>query len=68
MEETQAQNIDGKISPKGPWRCKNTVLLEIRIWPKKKKKTGKSNNFFLPWQPPRQLKHVKKRGKDKVEA
>ena len=35
MEETQAHNIDGKISPKGPWKCKNTVLLEIRIWPKK---------------------------------
>ena len=63
MEETQAQNIDGKISPKGPWR----YVVVIRIWPKKKK-TGKSNNFFLPWQPPRQLKHVKKRGKDKVEA
>ena len=46
MEETQAHNIDGKISPKGPWKCKNTVLLEIRIWPKKK--TAKGNNFFLP--------------------
>jgi len=51
MEETQAHNLDGKFSPKGPPKFKNTVLLEIRISPKK---TAKSNNFFssLATSPP----------------
>ena len=37
---------DGKISPKGPWKCKNTVLLEIRIWPKKKQRRPELIFFF----------------------
>ena len=31
----KAHNRDRKFSPKGPWKFKNTVLLEIRISQKK---------------------------------
>ena len=36
MEETQAHDIDGKISPKGPWKCKNTVARNTYLAEKKK--------------------------------